>query len=205
MDFGHDTECALATVVEVVNTAPGPGSDEGLPDVAALQALVERQAVSDTGQLGADDLAAVRRLRDRLRAVFVAEDEKTAVRLVNDLIELASIREVIDTLAAHALRWLARRRKRRGKTSRRSSPVWERCTVPTKSSGRRWWKRWSVARPRRARPARSHVGGELCPHPAPGAVGICQPLQGDDRECKGASGGKYGPAELAGSTTHSFS
>lgn len=86
MDFGHDTECALATVVEVVNTAPGPGSDEGLPDVAALQALVERQAVSDTGQLRADDLAAVRRLRDRLRAVFVAEDEKTAVRLVNDLI-----------------------------------------------------------------------------------------------------------------------
>ncbi len=86
MDFGHDTECALATLVEVVNSAPGPGSDEGLPDVAALEELVARQAVSDTGELGEDDLAAVRRLRDRLRAVFVADDEATAVQLVNDLI-----------------------------------------------------------------------------------------------------------------------
>lgn len=86
MDFGHDTECALATVVEVVNSAPGTTAEEGLPDVAALQDLVSRQALSDTGRLGTDDLAAVLRLRDRLRAVFVAQDEGTAVRLVNELI-----------------------------------------------------------------------------------------------------------------------
>jgi predicted RNA-binding Zn ribbon-like protein len=88
VDFGHDTQCALATVVEVVNTAPGAAgsADDGLSDVAALEDLVARQAVSDTGKLGREDLAAVRRLRDRLRAVFVAEDEQTAVRLVNDLI-----------------------------------------------------------------------------------------------------------------------
>lgn len=86
MDFGHDTECALATLVEIVNSAPGAATEEGLPDVAALEELVSRQGVSDTGRLGDDDLAAVRRLRERLRAVFVAEDEGSAVRLVNDLI-----------------------------------------------------------------------------------------------------------------------
>lgn len=86
MDFGHDTECALATVVEIVNTAPGRSTEEGLANVAALEALVERQQISEAGRLGPDDLAAVLRLRDRLHAVFVAPDEATAVRLVNDLV-----------------------------------------------------------------------------------------------------------------------
>ncbi|MGH8891734.1 MAG: CGNR zinc finger domain-containing protein [Actinomycetes bacterium] len=86
MDFGHDTECALLTVVDVVNTAPGCAHAEGLPDVAALQALVERREISEAGPLTAEDLAAVRRLRDRLHAVFAAPDEGTAVRLVNDLV-----------------------------------------------------------------------------------------------------------------------
>jgi predicted RNA-binding Zn ribbon-like protein len=86
MDFGHDTECALATVVDVVNTAPGRAGAEGLPDIAALEALVTRREISDAGRLTREDLAAVLRLRDRLAAVFAAEDEASAVRLVNDLV-----------------------------------------------------------------------------------------------------------------------
>ena len=79
MDFGHDTSCALATVVDLVNTAPGrsPG-DEALADLAPLRGaggpprdLRGRLALTD------DDLAAVRRLRARLHAVFAAADEPT--------------------------------------------------------------------------------------------------------------------------------
>jgi predicted RNA-binding Zn ribbon-like protein len=86
MDFGHDTECALATVVDLVNTAPGRAAAEGLPDLAALEALVTRREISDAGRLTREDLAAVLRLRDRLAAVFAAEDDSAAVRLVNDLV-----------------------------------------------------------------------------------------------------------------------
>jgi predicted RNA-binding Zn ribbon-like protein len=86
MDFGHDTECALATVVDLVNTAPGRAAAEGLPDLAALEALVTRREISDAGRLTREDLAAVLRLRDRLAAVFAAEDDAAAVRLVNDLV-----------------------------------------------------------------------------------------------------------------------
>ena len=86
MDFGHDTQCALLTVVDIVNSSPQRSAVDGLPDLEALQALVERREVSDVGTLVADDLAAVRRLRGRLEAVFTAPDDATAVRQVNDLI-----------------------------------------------------------------------------------------------------------------------
>jgi predicted RNA-binding Zn ribbon-like protein len=86
MDFGHDTECALLTVVDVVNTAPDRAGQDGLPDLAALEALVKRRDISEAGRLTEDDLAAVRRLRDRLAAIFAAGDDATAVRLVNQLV-----------------------------------------------------------------------------------------------------------------------
>jgi predicted RNA-binding Zn ribbon-like protein len=86
MDLGHDTVCALGTVVDVVNTSADVSGEELLPDIAALQDLVERREVSEVGRLTSDDLAAVRRLRARLRAVFTAPDEPTAISLVNALI-----------------------------------------------------------------------------------------------------------------------
>src|SRR3954451_9302082 len=86
MDLGHDTVCALATVVDLVNTAPEVAGEESLPDLAALQDLVERREVSDVPPLGGDDLDAVRRLRARLRGIFSAPDEPTAITLVNALI-----------------------------------------------------------------------------------------------------------------------
>lgn len=86
MDLGHDTVCALGTVVDVVNTSPDVTGEEGLPDVAALHDLVERREVSDAETLDDDVLAGVRRLRARLHAVFTAPDEPTAIALVNALI-----------------------------------------------------------------------------------------------------------------------
>lgn len=86
MDVGHDTACALGTVVDLVNTSPDLAGEEALPDVAALEDLVRRREVSDAGRLTETDLAAMHRLRARLRTVFAAADDAEAVRLVNELV-----------------------------------------------------------------------------------------------------------------------
>jgi predicted RNA-binding Zn ribbon-like protein len=86
MDVGHDTQCALSTVVDLVNTAPELAGDEGLSDLADLEAFVTRREISEPGRLTKEDLDAVRRLRARLRDVFRAGDQPTAVRLVNALV-----------------------------------------------------------------------------------------------------------------------
>jgi hypothetical protein len=86
VELGHDSVCALATIVELVNTSPQIIGQEGLPDLDALQSLVEKQEVSEPGRLTDDDLAAVRRLRARLHDIFLAPDEPTAIGLVNALV-----------------------------------------------------------------------------------------------------------------------
>ena len=86
MDFGHDTQCALGTVVDLVNTAPEVTGSDGLPGLGDLNAFVEQHEISEPGRLTKDDLEAVRRLRTRLHAIFAAADEPTAVQLVNALV-----------------------------------------------------------------------------------------------------------------------
>jgi predicted RNA-binding Zn ribbon-like protein len=86
VEITHDTEASLASVVELVNTAPEACGEDGLADLEALRHFVEHQQVSEVDDLTKDDLAAVHRLRDRLREVFTAEDEAEAIRLVNAVI-----------------------------------------------------------------------------------------------------------------------
>ena len=86
MNLGHDTECALGTVADLVNSDPEIAGREGLGDIAALRELIERRAISEPGRLTKDDLEAVRRLRWRLHEIFGAADQPTAVRLVNALV-----------------------------------------------------------------------------------------------------------------------
>ena len=86
MDLGHDTQHALMTVVDLVNTAASGSRPDRMADLDDLTALVERREVSDAGALGESDLAAVRRLRDRLRAIVLADDDAEAVQLVNALV-----------------------------------------------------------------------------------------------------------------------
>ena len=86
MDLGHDTQHALMTVVDLVNSRESGSRPDCLADLDDLTAFVERRAVSEPGALGDSDLAAVRRLRDRLRAIVLADDDAEAVRLVNDLV-----------------------------------------------------------------------------------------------------------------------
>jgi predicted RNA-binding Zn ribbon-like protein len=85
--FSHDTERALSTVVDLINTGPAATGDEHLADLVALQAFVDRNDVSDVRDLDADDLEAALRLRDRFHGVFqTPEDTGLTVRRVNAII-----------------------------------------------------------------------------------------------------------------------
>jgi predicted RNA-binding Zn ribbon-like protein len=84
--FSHDTEHSLLCIVDLVNSGPGGGNPETLGDVDALQRFVARHRVSEIGPLVEGDVAAVHRLRERIRRIFSAADEDAAARAVNDVI-----------------------------------------------------------------------------------------------------------------------
>ena len=86
MDLAHDTQHALLTVVDLVNSRSSGSRPDRMASLDDLTAFVERREVSDAGVVGESDLAAVRRLRDRLLAIVQADDDADAVRLVNDLV-----------------------------------------------------------------------------------------------------------------------
>lgn len=91
MLFSHDTEHSLACVVDLVNSVSGDGADEALPDLDALSDFVTRHDVSDIDQLSQADLEAVHDLRERVRQVFTAADDRAAARAVNTLISSAPV------------------------------------------------------------------------------------------------------------------
>lgn len=91
MIFSHDTELSLLAVVDLVNTAPGCGDAEGLPDRASLVAFVDRHRVSGVAPRDLDDVTAIRRVRPLLRAVFGGSDAADAARLVNSLLAEAPV------------------------------------------------------------------------------------------------------------------
>ena len=82
MLFAHDTTAALVLAADLVN------SDE-LTDVAALEVFLDQHQVEPRRAVTAADLAAVRALRPRLRAVWQATDAETTeplAELVNELL-----------------------------------------------------------------------------------------------------------------------
>jgi predicted RNA-binding Zn ribbon-like protein len=82
--FAHDTELALAQTAALVNTL----SDEGdqLETRAGLDAFIERWQFSGE-HLGTDEeLAQVRALRGRLRAVWTATDRDVVAGMVNAIL-----------------------------------------------------------------------------------------------------------------------
>jgi predicted RNA-binding Zn ribbon-like protein len=86
VEFGHDIQQALGTVVDLVNSLPEAGSDDRLSNLAELRALVEKHAISEVGRLGRADLEAVQALRGRFREVFLAGEQRSAVELVNAIV-----------------------------------------------------------------------------------------------------------------------
>ncbi|MGW3241147.1 CGNR zinc finger domain-containing protein [Streptomyces sp. NPDC001070] len=86
MLINHDTRCALDCVVDLINTTPESDGREGLADLAALRAFVERNQVSDVGSLDEDDLVAVRAVRQLFAQVFSAPAMPEAAALINSLV-----------------------------------------------------------------------------------------------------------------------
>jgi predicted RNA-binding Zn ribbon-like protein len=89
--FGHDTEHSLACIVDLVNSAPTRSSDDGLADLEALRAFVKRNSVSEVGELGPADVAAVREVRSAITPLFDCETDEEAAAVVNRLVSKAGV------------------------------------------------------------------------------------------------------------------
>jgi predicted RNA-binding Zn ribbon-like protein len=89
--FSHDTERSLQCAVDLVNSGPGLGALELLPDLEALSGFVTEHEVSEVGTLTDADLAAVRDLRAAVAAVFDAPDDEAAAEAVNQLVARAVV------------------------------------------------------------------------------------------------------------------
>ncbi|WP_449374282.1 CGNR zinc finger domain-containing protein [Arthrobacter psychrolactophilus] len=95
MIFSHDTEIALLSAVNLINTAPTSLDEnqqvtgsEGLESVADLDVFVQQEQFSGSREHSADEVAAVRAVRSELRSIFTA-DETTAAEMINALLARA--------------------------------------------------------------------------------------------------------------------
>jgi predicted RNA-binding Zn ribbon-like protein len=85
VEFTHDTEEALTTAAALVNTATTDDGDQ-LTTTAELDAFLQRHPFSGV-RLGTEqELAEVRRLRDRLRDLWLVTDRAETAALVNALL-----------------------------------------------------------------------------------------------------------------------
>jgi predicted RNA-binding Zn ribbon-like protein len=81
MLFAHDTTAALTVATDLVNTERD--GEDFLPDVAALEAFLDERSVTRDSPA---DLAAVKVLRPRLRAVWGAATPEDLAVTVNGLL-----------------------------------------------------------------------------------------------------------------------
>ncbi|GHA80228.1 CGNR zinc finger domain-containing protein [Streptomyces termitum] len=85
----HDTRIALDTVVDLMNTAAQGDREDTLADLDALRVFVRAHRISGVSGLGAEDLRAVREVRERFAAVFSAPEARIAAPLINQLVAAA--------------------------------------------------------------------------------------------------------------------
>lgn len=88
--FAHDTEWGLTAAAALVNTAIR--DEELLPDIAALDGWLDANDYSGRRDLDAAELAQVRELRPRLRALWNESDVDRVAEVVNDLLAQAQAR-----------------------------------------------------------------------------------------------------------------
>ncbi len=96
MIFSHDTEVALLSAVNLINTAPTSLTEDNkvvgtdlLQTVADLDGFVKREQFSGSREHSAAEVAAVRDVRRELRSIFTA-DEATAADMINELLARAN-------------------------------------------------------------------------------------------------------------------
>ena len=84
MRFAHDTELALVEAAALVNTFDG--EDDELATPTGLDVFLQRYPFSGSRLGTEEELASVRRLRTRLRALWEAQGRDEVAALVNDLL-----------------------------------------------------------------------------------------------------------------------
>jgi len=89
--LGHDTEDALVTVTELINTSPAADGREGIPDLDALRDFAIKRQISGADQVRESDLDEVRLLRERLHVLFAVDDTLTATAMLNELLAEANV------------------------------------------------------------------------------------------------------------------
>jgi predicted RNA-binding Zn ribbon-like protein len=85
MDFANYSEAARLAA-DLVNTRGSISGREHLDEPDKLAAFLAAHGLQTTETLSEDDLTEVRRVRDRLREVFFAENEETTAALINELL-----------------------------------------------------------------------------------------------------------------------
>ena len=95
MVFSHDTEVALLSAVNLINTAPTSVAEDGsaagpdaLETVEELDEFVLQEQFTGSREHSAAEVTAVRAMRQELRTIFTA-DEVTAAGMVNSLLARA--------------------------------------------------------------------------------------------------------------------
>ncbi len=95
MVFSHDTEVALLSAVNLINTAPTSVVEDGsvagpdaLETVAELDGFVLQEQFTGSREHSTAEVTAVRAMRTELRTIFTA-DEVTAAEMVNSLLARA--------------------------------------------------------------------------------------------------------------------
>lgn len=83
MILDHYKERGAVLAADVVNTRGSISGREFMEDEAALERWFRDQGFGPGSSLGPDDVAAFRRLRDRLHAIFFAPDDELTADLLN--------------------------------------------------------------------------------------------------------------------------
>jgi predicted RNA-binding Zn ribbon-like protein len=86
VDFTHYKDRAAAVAADLVNTLGSPSGTEFLPDPDALASFLAEHDIEANGPVTKRHLEEIRSLRARLREVFLAPDDTTTARLLNDLL-----------------------------------------------------------------------------------------------------------------------
>ena len=86
MDFGHYNDLAVQAAAELVNTVGSHTGRELMPTAEDAREFLRTRDFSFADDLRDEDLGEIRLVRDRLREVFFAADERESVRLLNELL-----------------------------------------------------------------------------------------------------------------------
>jgi predicted RNA-binding Zn ribbon-like protein len=92
MDFGSYMNSSVALMVELANSYdPRLDPPEQLSGVAATEAFLRQHRMLGPNRVAEADVTGLRDLRDRIRAVFEADDEDTALRRLNEILAAAGV------------------------------------------------------------------------------------------------------------------